>query len=80
MARKKAKRRSVAATRLTDEELIARLESEAPEVLRATIPGSAFDAVVDGLVKEALTSKDIPHFYCRKCGEYHLKTHSHYNK
>jgi hypothetical protein len=78
MARKKAKRRSVASTRLTDEELIARLESEAPEVLRASIPGSAFDAAVEGLLKESPSSKDVPHFYCRKCGEYHLKTHPHY--
>jgi hypothetical protein len=80
MARKKASRRSVAATRLTDKELIARLEEEAPEVLRASIPGAAFEAAVEGLLKESPSSKDVPHFYCRKCGEYHLKTHPHYSR
>jgi hypothetical protein len=78
MARKKAKRKSVASTRLTDAELISRLQSEAPEVLRASIPGEAFDAVVEGLLKESSLSDDVPHFYCRPCGEYHLKTHPHH--
>jgi hypothetical protein len=80
MARKKAKRKSVASTRLTDEELIARLQEEAPEVLRASIPEAAFDAAVEGLLKDSPTSKDVPHFYCRKCGEYHLKTHPHHTR
>jgi len=80
MARKKRKRRSVAATRATDEELITRLQTEAPEVLEARMPEAAFDAAVEGLLKESPLSDDVPHFYCRRCGEYHLKTHPHYHQ
>ncbi len=78
MARKKrtAKRRSYAAARPTDEELIARLKEEAPEALQGTIPEALFDAAVEGLLKES--TGEVPHFYCRKCGEYHLKNHPHY--
>jgi hypothetical protein len=38
---------------MSDEELIARLEDDAPEVLRATIPEAEFDAAVGELVKES---------------------------
>lgn len=76
MARKK--RRGVAAIRLTDEELIARLQDKAPEALTATIPEAAFDAAVEGLLKESPALKDVESFFCRTCGEYHLKNHPHY--
>jgi hypothetical protein len=79
MVRKKTKRRRVAATRLTDEALIARLEDKAPEVLRASIPEAAFEVVVEGLLNESPSARERPHFYCRKCGEYHLKKHPHYS-
>jgi len=78
MARKKKARRfTTDRVRVSDEELIARLEEHAPEVLNATIPEAVFDAALEGLLKES-PSDEIPHFYCRKCGEYHLKTHPHY--
>jgi hypothetical protein len=80
MARKKRKVRT-ATTRVhvSDEELIARLEEHAPEVLSAKIPEAVFDATVAELLKES-PSDEAPHFYCRKCGEYHLKTHPHYRQ
>jgi hypothetical protein len=78
MARKEKNPRDPAArVRVSDEKVIARLEENAPEVLTATMPEALFDAAVEGLVKE-LPSEEVPHFYCRKCGEYHLKTHAHY--
>ena len=79
MARKNGKRRQVATTRLrvSDEELIARLEEHAPEVLSGKMPEAVFDATVAELLKES-PSEEVPHFYCGKCGEYHLKSHSHY--
>ncbi len=78
MARRKAKRRA-ARVPIPDEELIARLEENAPEVLEAAIPEALFDAAVEGLLKESPSAAARrPHFYCRKCGEYHLKTHPHY--
>jgi hypothetical protein len=77
MARKKRQARAPAASvRVPDEELIARLQEDAPEVLRATIPETVFDATVKELLKESPVD-DVPHFYCRKCGEYHLKSHPH---
>jgi hypothetical protein len=78
MARKKRKAGRVAATLLTDEELIARLQDKAPEALDALLSEAAFDAAVEGLLKEPSPSDESRHFYCRKCGEYHLKTHPHY--
>jgi hypothetical protein len=62
---------------IPDDELIARLEDGAPEVLTATIPEAVFDATVKELLKESPTD-EVPHFYCRRCGEYHLKTHAHH--
>jgi hypothetical protein len=76
MARKKAKR--TAGTPISDEKLIARLREEAPEVLKAKVSEEAFDSVIDNLLSES-PSEDRPHFYCRRCREYHLKTHSHYS-
>jgi hypothetical protein len=82
MARKKTKARKVSAgrARVSDEELVARLQerSEGREVLGAKLPEAIFDSVVEGLLKEFPLPKELPHFYCRKCGEYHLKTHPHY--
>ena len=78
MARKKAKR-SVGSARvpISDEKLIARLQEKAPELLTAKVSEAAFDSVIDNLLAES-PSDDRPHFYCRKCGEYHLKSHLHY--
>ena len=50
---------------------------KAPEVLSAEISEAAFDAVVEELLRESPSLRDGPHFY-RKCREYHLKTHPHY--
>jgi hypothetical protein len=78
MARKKRKARSpTTRVPIPDEELIARLQEDAPEVLAAMIPEAVFDATIRELLKES-PADEVPHFYCRKCGEYHLKTHAHY--
>jgi hypothetical protein len=79
MARKKRKA-GEPATRapVSNQELIERLEQNHPEVLSATMPAVMFDTVVEGLLKEFPLPDELPHFYCRKCGEYHLKTHTHY--
>ena len=74
---KRTPRTSTTRVPLPDEELIARLQEDAPEVLTATIPEAVFDATVRELLKEPPTD-EAPHFYCRKCAEYHLKTHPHY--
>lgn len=79
MARKKRKPRTIASTRITDEELIARLQDEMPDVLNARVSEADFDAVVEGVLKEPPYSGENPHFYCRPCGEYHPKTHPHYS-
>jgi Fe2+ or Zn2+ uptake regulation protein len=76
---KRTARKRTARIPLSDEELIARLQDEAPDALRATIPEALHDAAVEGLLKESPSARDRPHFYCRKCGEYHLKTHPHYH-
>jgi hypothetical protein len=54
------------------------LHEDAPEALSAAIPEALFDAAIEGLLKEPPLSDEVPHFYRRKCGEYHLKTHPHY--
>jgi hypothetical protein len=77
MARKKRKARSIAPDRVSDEELTARLEEHAHEVLAVKIPEAVFDATVAELLKESPTD-EVPHFYCRKSCEYHLTTHPHY--
>ena len=78
MAQGKATRKRTGRVPLSDEELIQRLEDEAPEALDAMISDPKFNAAVEGLLKESPSARDRPHFYCRKCGEYHLKNHSHY--
>ena len=74
----KAKPHRTARVPISDKELIARLEEKGPQVLNASLSEAAFDAAVEGLLKEPLSSDKVQHFYCRKCGEYHLKTHPHY--
>jgi hypothetical protein len=77
MVRKKPKQSGrTARTPISDEKLIARLQEEAPELL-TPVSEPAFDTVIDNLLKES-PSDDRPHFYCRLCGEYHLKTHAHH--
>jgi hypothetical protein len=80
MARKKRRTRTIASTRITDEELIARLQEDAPDMLTTQVSEAAFDAVVDRILKEPPFSGENPHFYCRRCGEYHLKTHPHHTR
>jgi hypothetical protein len=64
---------------ISDEELIARLEVDVPDSLSAVISEAKFDAAVEGLIKESPLSTVSPHSYCRKCSEYHLKTHPHFS-
>jgi hypothetical protein len=78
MAKKRRARRG-ATTYSTDEELIAYLAEHAPEVLQSKVSESAFGSSVDAILKQPLTD-EIQHFYCRPCGEYHLKTHRHYDE
>jgi len=54
------------------------LQQDAPDLLIARVSEADFDAVVEGILKEPPFSGENPHFYCRKCGEYHVKTHPHY--
>jgi hypothetical protein len=80
MARKKPKRSGrTARVPISDEELIASLQDEAPELLSAKVSEASFDSVIDNLLSES-PSEERPHFYCRPCGEYHLKTHPHRNQ
>jgi hypothetical protein len=78
MAKRTSRKRAVT-VRLSDEELIANIQDKAPEALDAAISEAKFDAAIEGLLNES-PSAERPHFYCRKCGEYHLKTHSHHEK
>ena len=81
MARKrKRKTAGTARVPISDEELIGRLQDDAPDVLDVTISDAAFDAAVQGLLAESSLSSKIRHFFCRRCGEYHLKTHPHYSQ
>jgi molybdopterin biosynthesis enzyme MoaB len=73
--RKKGKAARTTHVPISDDELIGRLQDEAPEVLQATISEAAFDTAVQELLQNS--SSEIQHFYCRKCGEYHVKTHPH---
>jgi hypothetical protein len=77
MARKKRRARRGATTYATDEKLIAYLEEHAPEVLQTQVSESVFGAAVEAVLNEPSTD-EIRHFYCRPCGEYHLKTHPHH--
>jgi hypothetical protein len=77
MAQKKRRARRGATTYFTDEQLIAYLEKHTPEILQSKVAEADFELVVDCLLKESPTD-EIRHFYCRPCGEYHLKTHPHH--
>ena len=77
MAKKKRRARRSTTTYATDKELIANLKEVAPEVLQSRILVTLFGTTVEGLLKES-PSDEIRYFYCRPCGEYHLKTHRHY--
>src|SRR5579871_2668927 len=50
----------------------------AGEELTARVSEVDFDAVLDKLLTQS-PEEENPHFYCRKCAEYHLKTHPHHN-
>jgi len=78
MAKKRRARRG-ATTYATDEKLIEYLAEHAPEVLQSKVSEAEFGASVEAILKQSPTS-EIQHFYCRKCGEYHLKTHAHYHE
>jgi hypothetical protein len=75
MARKKRARRG-ATTYSTDEKLIAYLEEHAPEMLKSKVSEVTFAAAVEAVLGQSPTG-EILHFYCRKCSEYHLKSHPH---
>ena len=60
-----------------DAELIERLRRVTPEVLTAEAPAGWFDTVIDRLLQES-SGEERPHFYCRPCAGYHLKTHPHH--
>ncbi len=79
MVRKKRRARRGATTYATDEQMIAYLAEHAPEVLRTKVAESTFDGAVEAVLKEPPTD-EIRHFYCRPCGEYHLKTHPHHTE
>jgi hypothetical protein len=77
MARKKRRiGRAATRARVSDEELIERLKEKTPEVLSAQVPEAVFNAVITGLLQES--TDEVPHFYCRRCGKYHLRTHVHH--
>jgi hypothetical protein len=75
MARKKRRTRTIASTRITDDELIARLQDQHPHILDAKVSQTEFERTLEKLMTQL--PDENPHFYCRKCGEYHLKTHPH---
>jgi hypothetical protein len=77
MAQKKRRARRGATTYSTDEELITYLEKFAPELLKTNVSQAVFDAVAIRLMNTPPTD-EIRHFYCRPCGEYHLRTHPHH--
>lgn len=78
MARKKRRARRGATTYSTDEQMIAYLAEHSPEVLESRVSEDELASAVGYLLKLPPQGGEIRHFYCRKCGEYHLKTHSHY--
>jgi hypothetical protein len=67
MARKKRRVRRGATTFGMDEELIAHLGEDAPEVLQSKVSEAEFEGTLDRLLKEWPTV-EIKHFYCRPCG------------
>jgi len=62
-----------------DAELVERLRNVAPEVLTANAEPGWFETVADRLLDES-AGEERPHFYCRPCGAYHLKTHPHHTE
>jgi hypothetical protein len=62
-----------------DEELKERLGEVAPEVLKAKATEGWFDRITDDLLQKSPDDWENPHFYCRPCGEYHEKTHPHFD-
>jgi hypothetical protein len=76
MAKTRRARRGTT-TYATDEKLIAYLAEHAPDTLKTKVAESLFDASVEAVLKVPPTA-EIRHFYCRPCGEYHLKTHPHH--
>jgi hypothetical protein len=77
MAQKTRRARRGATTYASDEKLIAYLAKHSPEILQSTLSEREFADVVDCILALPLTDQ-IRHFYCRPCGEYHLKTHPHH--
>jgi hypothetical protein len=53
--------------------MIRRLEETAPEVLKAQVTEAVFEVAVEGLIKELPDAYEKAHFYCSRCGRYHLK-------
>jgi hypothetical protein len=76
MAKTRRDRRG-ATTYATDEKLIAHLAEHRPGVVKLKVPEEGFGATLDAILAQPLTD-EIQHFYCRPCGEYHLKTHPHF--
>ena len=74
MARRKRKTAIAEHPAHDDEALIARLQDEHPEVLEAEVD---FDSHMTRILKAGAV-EEIPHFYCRPCGQYHEKTHPHH--
>lgn len=54
---RKKKKSKIVKARVSDEELIRRLEDDAAHVLRATISEAVFDEAVEGLLKESPRQK-----------------------
>jgi hypothetical protein len=79
MARKKRRPRTIASTRITNEELVARLQDKGFVPVDMSVSEADFDATLENLMSELPDRDDRPHFYCRKCGQYHLKSHQHHS-
>jgi hypothetical protein len=75
MARKR-RPGTIASTRITDDELTGNIEEIAPELFDTVIKVDDFIHVIDRLLGQEMP--EPMHFYCRPCGEYHLKTHPHH--
>jgi hypothetical protein len=75
MARKKKRR--LGTTLVSDEKLIENVERDAPDLLATRITEEAFGTVVDWLLVESSQLGKPAEFYCRKCREYHPKSHPH---
>ncbi len=76
MARKKRRAREGATTYASDKGLIANLEKNGREVLQSRVSEADFERSLDAILSQ-LPPDEIRYFYCRPCGEYHLRTHRH---